>query len=239
MRKYAFIGFMALLFLVSCRFMGRQVRGNGVVKTEEKTVSTFNEVQANGEIRLLVPQGELKPVRIECDENLLQYIEVHQEGSRLVIETRQGVNIHPSGDLNVYVTSPNYKSIEVSGSSDIIGQNKITSTEKVELGASGAGNIEMDIDAPAVDAGISGSGSIKLRGQTRDLDIDLSGAGHAYCFDLQSENTKVGISGAGSAQVHACVSLRAEVSGAGNVTYKGKPTVSQEISGAGNVSSAN
>ena len=54
------------------------------------------------------------------------------------------------------------------------------------------------------------SGSVKLRGQTKDFDIDLSGAGHAYCYDLLTENTTVEISGAGSAQVYASVKLKAE-----------------------------
>ncbi|HEY8733449.1 MAG TPA: DUF2807 domain-containing protein, partial [Puia sp.] len=72
-----------------------------------------------------------------------------------------------------------------------------------------------------------------------DLSLNLTGAGHAYCYDLLTENTKVDISGAGSAQVYASVKLSAEVSGAGNINYKGNPIVSQQISGAGSVNKAN
>ena len=73
----------------------------------------------------------------------------------------------------------------------------------------------MEVDAPKINAGISGSGSVNLKGQAKDLDIDLTGAGHAYCYDLLTENTKVDISGAGSADVYASVKLNAYVSGAG------------------------
>src|SRR5258706_11682089 len=110
---------IALAGLYSCRFMGKRIHGNGNVKSVERSVSPFKEVEANGNIRLIVIQGDLKPVRIESDENLLSYVEVQQEGDRITIQTRPGVNLIPTGDLNVYVTSPTYKSIQVSGSSDI------------------------------------------------------------------------------------------------------------------------
>jgi hypothetical protein len=228
---------VALAALTACRFMGKRVRGNGVMKTEERSVSSFKNVEASGAIKLMVAQGELQPVKLEGDENILPYIEVRQRGDRIEIRTRPGYNISPSNDLTVYVTAPVYNSIEVSGASDIKGQNKISNPEKLELEASGAGDIEMEVDAPEISSKISGSGSIRLKGQTKDLDIDLSGAGHAYCFDLLSENTKVDISGAGSAEVFASVRLDADVSGVGHVQYKGNATnVTQHVTGAGSVS---
>ena len=235
MRKYYFLALIAFSGMVSCRFLGKRIHGNGVIKTVEKPVSSFSEVDAAGDIQLIVIQGDLKPVKLEGDENILSYIEVIQEGDRITIKTKEGVNLVPSGDLKVYVTSPKYKSIEVSGSSDIIGQTKITSTDDLSLEASGAGDIKMDVDAPKIMAGISGTGAINLKGQAKDLEINLSGAGHAYCYDLLTENTKVDISGAGSAQVYASVKLTADVSGAGNISYKGNASVSQQISGAGSV----
>jgi hypothetical protein len=238
MRKYSLPVLIAFLGLASCRFLGKRVHGNGVIKTEERTVSAFNEVHAAGNIQLLVAQGDLKPVRLEGDANILSYIELIQEGERITIKTKEGFNIIPSGDLKVYVTSPTYKSIEVSGSSDIIGQTKITGTDDLSLEASGAGDIKMEVDAPKITAGISGSGSVNLKGQARDFDIHLSGAGHAYCYDLLTENTTVEISGAGSAQLYASVKLTADISGAGNISYKGNASISQQISGAGSVRKA-
>jgi hypothetical protein len=235
MKKIYFLALIGFLGLFSCRFLGKRIHGNGNIKSVDRPVSSFKEVEADGNIKLIVTQGDLKPVRIETDENLISYLEVVQEGDRVTIRPRNGVNLIPSGDLNVYVTSPTFKSIEVSGSSDIVGQNKITSPDELSLGASGAGDIQMEVDAPKVSAGISGSGSVKLRGQAKDFDVDLSGAGHAYCYDLLTENTTVEISGAGSAQVYASVKLKASVSGAGNISYKGNASVSQEISGAGSV----
>ena len=74
MRKLSFLALFAFLALSSCRFMGKRVHGNGVIKTEERTVNAFREVEANGDIKLMVSQGDLKPVKIEGDENILHIL---------------------------------------------------------------------------------------------------------------------------------------------------------------------
>jgi len=237
MRKYIWLFAALPLVMGSCRFVtGKRVHGNGVIKTEERSVSTFKNVEVSGSIDVYVSQGDIKPVKIEGDENLLQYIEVEQEGDKLFVREKQGYNLKPSAEMRIYVTAPVYNNIEVSGACDIIGMTKISNSENLALSASGAGDIKMEVDAPKLSAEISGSGSIDLKGQTKDVDLQLTGAGHAHCYDLLSENTKVDISGAGSAQVYASVKLDAEVSGAGSVSYKGNATnVIQHTSGVGSV----
>ena len=240
MRKYIWL-VIALPLLSSCRhFWGKRVRGNGNIKTEERSVSSFKNVEVSGAINVFVSQGDLKPVKIEGDENLLQYIEVSQEGDKIIVRERHGYNLSPTGDMRIYVTSPVYNNIDVSGACNITGENKITNPEDLSLDVSGAGDIKMEVDAPKIKAEVSGSGSINLKGQTKEAELELTGAGRAHCYDLLSENTRVDISGAGSAEVYASVKLDAEVSGAGTVNYKGNATnVSQHVSGAGSVNKVN
>ncbi len=241
MRKYIWLLMALPLGLSSCHnFFGKRIRGNGVIKTEERSVSSFKSVDVSGAINVYISQGDIKPVKIEGDENLLPLIEVIQEGDRLIVKNKPGYNLSPSTEMKIYVTAPSYRVIEVSGASDIIGETKISNPEDLELHTSGAGDIKMDVDAPKLIAEISGSGSINLKGQTKNVELGLSGAGHAHCYDLLAENTKINISGAGSAEVYASVSLDAEVSGAGSVSYKGNATnVTQHVSGVGNVSKVN
>ena len=235
--KFSALFFSASIVLASCGFGGDRIDGNGSVTTQERTVSAFDEVEVGGNFKVYVIQGELKPVRIEGDQNLLEYIEFEETGDELKSRTRSGVNLHPTGDMKIYLTSPNFKSIQASGASDILSEGKINNDSDIKINVSGAGTIRMNIDAPAIESGISGSGNIELTGETKDLALRISGAGGAKCFDMKAENTKVEISGAGDADVFASVRLEASVSGAGNVSYKGDPkTVDQHVSGAGSVS---
>jgi hypothetical protein len=222
----------------SCRFgMGKKVKGDGNITTQEKQVSSFSEVDVSGAIDLYVTLGDLKPVRIETDQNLQQYIVVRQDGNKIHIDTKDGFRLDPTGKLKVYVTSPSYSDIDVSGACNIIGENKISGNGDLSLNVSGAGGINMEVEVPTLKADISGSGSIALKGKTKDFSCDLTGAANAKCFDLLTENTTIEISGAGDAEVFASIKLDARVSGAGSVKYKGgAASVNQKVSGAGSVS---
>jgi hypothetical protein len=238
MKKFVFLLPVVLLSLASCQdlFFGRRVHGNGIIRTEERNVNLFKNVQVSGNENVYISQGETASLKIEGDENLLPLIEVSQEGDKIYIRTKPGYNINPSKELKIYATAPVYKNIDVSGSCNIIGVSRITNAEGMEMQVSGAGDIKMEVDAPSIRTDISGSGSIFLKGRTRDMEFGLSGAGHAHCYDLLAENVKVDISGAGDAEVYASVKLDAEVSGAGSVSYKGNAAnVNQHVSGAGSV----
>jgi hypothetical protein len=240
MNKFGWIALALTVTIGSCRnIMGKRIHGNGNIKTEDRSVGNFKNVDVSGAAKVMVSQGDKASVKIEGDENLLQYIEVNQEGDRIIVRERPGFRLLPTGDLRVYVTAPIFNRIDASGACDIIGQNKISNPENMEMHVSGAGDIKMEVDAPRLISSISGGGSIYLKGQTKDIDLELTGAGQAHCYELLSENTKVDISGAGSAEVYASVRLQAEVSGAGSVSYKGNASdVNQHVSGAGSVHKA-
>ena len=240
-KKYLWAALILPVFLGSCRhFLGKRVKGNGTIKTEDRSVSGFKEVDASGVSTVFVSQGDQPSVKIECDENLLPYVEVIQEGDKIYIREKNDFNLRPSVNINVYVTSPVYDRIAASGACDIIGRTKISNPDNLELHVSGSGDIKMEVDAPGLKARLSGSGDVELKGHTKDVDLELTGAASAKCYDLLAENTKVDISGAGDAEVFASVRLDASVSGAGSVSYKGNASsVNQHVSGAGSVNKVN
>jgi len=237
MKKLLLLLAVTALMTSSCRYgFGKRVSGNGTIHTDEHTVTDFRNVHVSGGMDVYLVQGDVKPVKIETDDNLLQYIEVIQQGNDLVIRQKKGYNLDPSDKIKIYVTSPVFNHIQLSGAGNIISEAKIINPEDMRIDVSGAGDIKMDVKAPSVKVDMSGAGSISLKGDTKDVDLTLSGAGSAHCFDLLAENSKVNISGVGNAEVYASVSIEAHVSGVGDVKYKGGATnVSQHVSGAGSV----
>ena len=237
MKSFGWILLLGALVMTSCEYMGgKRTSGNGNIITEERSVGEFDRVEVHGAIDVYVSQGSTAPVKVEADENLMKYIIVEERNHQLVVKTKNGYNLRPSKKLKVYLSSPHYSELEVSGACNIIGENKISSDNRLTLGVSGAGDITMEADAPQVEARISGSGNVDLKGNTRDFELELSGAGKARCYELLSENTEVDISGAGSAEVYASVRIDARVSGAGNVRYKGDGSIGEnKVSGAGSV----
>lgn len=226
----------AMLLLTSCsNFMGKRVRGNGKMGSEARTASSFNGVKVSGAIDLYVSTDSTVSIKVDGDENLLNYVIIENDGDMLRIRTKSGINLRPTRGIRVYISAPSYSRLEASGACDIFTENKIISKGTLNVDLSGASDAKLDVNAPGVNVDVSGAGSVTLKGETRDFSVDGSGSTDIKCFELLAENTRVDISGAGNAEVFASVKLDVDVSGAADVKYKGNATVSQRVTGAGSV----
>jgi hypothetical protein len=116
-----------IVTLSSCdMFGGKRVSGNGKIITQDRKVSSFSSIEASGSLKVHIRQDSSSSVRIETDENLMEYVEVHTEGNTLVIKEKDGFNLDPSKELIVYTSAPVYRSVDVSGSGGIISDNIIS-----------------------------------------------------------------------------------------------------------------
>jgi hypothetical protein len=240
MKKLVLVALLGIIVFSSCRFMGgRRVEGNGNIVSREKSVGSFRAVDVSGALNVMVKQDSQQSVRVETDENLHEFLDIHENNGVLYIATRDNVNLDPSNDeIKIYVSAPVYRSLHVSGASSIRGENKLSSDEAFEIDLSGASEIRIDVKAPKIDAELTGASHIQLSGETKDFDIQGSGASEVKCFDLLSENTSIDVSGACSAQVHASVQLKVEASGASEIAYKGSPSINQSVHGASSIRKA-
>ena len=236
MRKFSFLVITASLLFTSCRELGgRRVRGNGHVTTQTRSVTDFDGIYVGGAINVYVKQDSVLSVKVIVDDNLQEFIEVHNEGSTLEIHPANHTNIRSSDKVKVYVSGPTFKSFEVSGASDIYGETPITSNDVLKISASGASGARLDIDAPKIDVDLNGASHVDLRGKTRDLDASASGASKIRAYELLSENTNIDFSGASHGDVFASVKLSGHASGASNVNYKGNASTDISTSGASGI----
>ena len=223
------------MVLTSCNFFEKKVNGNGKVITQEQKLSSFKSIEASGSVKVHIRQDSSSSVKIETDENLLEYLDIHVTGDKLVVREKDGFNLRASKDIIIYTSAPVYSEVSVSGSGDIISDNIISGGEPLALNVSGSGGINVQVALPKVSAEVSGSGDIKLSGTSKEFGASISGSGSIQAFDLITDITTLEISGAANAEVTANQKLDVNVSGSGDVRYKGEAAVSQSISGAGSV----
>lgn len=239
MKNWFFFATTILVF-TSCEFTGgNRIRGNGEIQTETRNAAGFDGIEVSGAIKVFVKQDSVYSVKVEADANLLEYIETKMRDNNLVIRSRNGKNLRPSGSIKVYVSGPSVRQFNASGASSFYGEGRIVANDEIEIDLSGASNADMEIKAPGVSVEVSGASNAKLSGETRDLVVDAAGASKAKCYELLAENAKVDVSGASHAEVFASVELDAKASGASRVKYKGSPAVKgSNTSGAGSVEKA-
>jgi hypothetical protein len=232
--------FLAAIFfsvtLTSCHFgSGRRMDGNGIIKSETRSVGTFNSVDVSGNIDVYVKQDSVASVKIEADENLQEYVHITVDGGVLEINEEDGYDLQSAKGIKVYVSGASFKNFEASGACDIYSENKVTGTNEIGINVSGSSSVKMELNAPAIRAELSGASHLDLKGETKKISLNGSGASGITCFELLSEETHVELSGACNADVFASVKLDVDVSGASHVKYKGNATVTQEASGASSV----
>jgi len=234
MKKIAL--FSLVIFVGGCReIAGERVKGSGHVITENRSISGFNNIDVSGAIDVYVRQDSSTSVKVEADDNILEYIEIHTDGSTLEIYTENNIRLRPSNKIKVYVSNPNYKEIQVSGASSVRCENEITSADVLEVGLSGASEGRLELNAPKISVHLTGASNASVKGKTKDFEGSASGASEIRGFDLLSENANVNASGASHIEIFASVKIDGDASGASSVNYKGNAQSNVGKSGASSV----
>lgn len=234
--KPSFALLLLLIPFAGCRFGPfHVVKGNGDVQKQERSVSNFQSVEANGSFNVYLTQGSDYHLELEGESNLLPYITTRVEGSKLYIRTEHAIDLTTNQDLNIYVTMPKVVSVTLNGAGNIESKTTLTSTDPMAFSLNGSGNVKAAVDAPSVEASIAGAGAYYMSGQTRSVKVDIAGSGDFHGDQLKSEQGKVSIMGSGNAYIFSSVSLDVTIGGSGDVYYYGDPAVSSHVYGSGSL----
>lgn len=239
MKKILINLLFAVVLFPSCMWDGDRIEGNGNVTTVNKSLGDFTGVELHGNYDVYLTEGSPAAARIEADENLQQHIKLQVENGLLKLETTDDARLKARKGIKIYITAPEFNNIQVTSAGSVTGQSKISTDGPLRIACSGAGALELDVDAPEINTSISGAGHIRLAGETKKFSGDVSGIGNISAMGLLTEESNLDISGTGNIEIYASVKLTANISGAGNVKYKGDAQVSRNITGAGNLEKVN
>ncbi|MCK4678103.1 MAG: DUF2807 domain-containing protein [Bacteroidales bacterium] len=238
MNSSLFLVILLLSFLSvssGCHYFIEGVDGNGVVVSEDRPVKPFSAIQIGGAFEVILTQGDKVSLKIEADENLLDYIITDVRGGKLIIETER--EIRNCKELKAYITFVELESLALSGAVEMMGEGRLEFDE-LNIDASGATEINMDITAEVLKMDVSGASEVALSGIADGVYIDASGASELSAGDLETRIFFLDISGAGDATIFVKERLDVTVSGAAHVTYLGDPEfVNRDVSGAGSIKS--
>ena len=198
----------------------RTVYGNHDVVTKERNVGSFSAIKASSGVDVYLKQGDAGPISVEADENLQEYIITEVRNGELNVYT--DANIRRAEKMRVYVTIPEIRSLRSTSAGNIIGQSPVKS-DKLELSASSAGDLKLEVYTSDLRVTISSSGDMTLTGEADKLDADLSSAGDLNAYDLEVREAYVNVSSAGDADVNVTEKITARASSAGDINYRGNP----------------
>jgi len=199
-----------VVLVVGCHLPG--IRGNGQIKTEERPIAAFVNLDAGGAFEIEWQNGP-PAVRVTTDENLLPYVENNVSGDTLHLRTRE--HVWPTHGIKVIISSP------TRAGGKIRGAIKLTVKQ---------------LSGPIFALESKGASEVSLDGNIDRLLADMTGASHLVADGLQAKTAEISTTGAGDAEVAVTDTLKVVITGAGKVTYSGNPpTIKKQITGAGSV----
>ena len=227
--------FLCVQGCVGVVFNRETVRGSGSLSEETHTFTGIAGVRLSTIGELDIRLGDTEELRIEADDNLLQYFEAGMDGDTLEIGTRRGFNLRPSQKVRYTLTLKELDFIGLSSSGNA--HAPALSADHFEISISSSGDLSLDgIDANALRVQISSSGDVDIGDAVADTqDIRISSSGDYRGESVRSGHVTVRLSSGGSARLWAAESLDATLSSSGAVYYRGDPEVSDSHSSSGRV----
>jgi hypothetical protein len=199
-----------VVLVAACHLPG--IRGNGEIKTEERPIGAFANLDAGGAFEIEWQSGS-PALRITTDENLLSYIENDVSNHTLRLRTRE--HLWPTHGIKVIISSPTRTG------GNIKGAVKLTAKQ---------------LSGPMFALESKGASEVLLDGNIDRLLVDMTGASQLAARELQTKTAEISTTGAGDAEVAVTDTLKVVITGAGKVTYSGNPpTIRKQITGAGSI----
>ena len=202
---------------------------------EERKVSRFTELEVSSAFKVILTQGNTEKLLIDASEDDMDQIITEVKGSKLIIRLKSSVFNRQIAGITIYLTFNTLTDIDISGAVEVKGTN-VMSFNDLEIEASGASTVTLNLSAKKLSCDLSGASSANLVGQAARFDLDLSGSSKLDAREFTARESNIDASGASSAQVNVTEKLKVEGSGASNVRYSGNPAiVVSDLSGASSV----
>jgi len=207
MNKITILLAAAVTLFAGC---SRGIKGDGVIKTENRSIPGFSKVEVTGAFKINWSSG--KPaLDISADQNLLPLIETVVNGDTLRIESKE--NLSPTKDITIILSSASLADVQLTGANKFKA-GQITGHD-LKLEATGACSFSVD-------------------GSVAKLEANLTGASYLDAPSLQAQLADVTLVGTSRADVTVSDTLKASVTGASLLTYSGNPkAVVKDITGVG------
>lgn len=203
---------IAALFLSGCHNL---IVGAGEV-TELVTYpdDPISKIELTSDFTVYLTEDTFYQMKVQGYENLVNRVTIVEDNGKLTIGTQQDY-ILEENNIVVFITSPLFTEIKLTGSGSIISTDSITSNT-IEITNNGSGTISVFGDANILNAYSAGSGLTRL------------------CA-MQADTVNAFMLGSGYLSTKPLNLLNAQVQGSGQIQYLGSPTLNFSITGSGSL----
>jgi hypothetical protein len=211
--------------LVSFAVFGQQ--------SEVRNLAAFKGVKAAEAINVYLKKGDKEAVKVEATGTDLNNVITEVTDGYLKIHMKNEKHWRGHDQtVRVYVQYVTLNKISASSAANVFSEGVINS-EFLEVHASSAANVEINLSATGLKVGASSAGEVTLEGKVKSIDADTSSAGVINAYNLASETAEATASSAGSIKLSVTNGLNAHASSGGSIRYRGNPVKTNTNSSSG------
>lgn len=214
---YTFI----IISLFSCQEFVNQKKGNGQITTSKREVTEdFTKIETSEAIAVEIEQAEYNSIEVDTDSNLQNHVKTTISNGILKISLDK--NMIVCNELIVRVKIKELNEIKSSSASSIK-SNTVFKGNTLNIIASSASTIDMEVEYETITVEASSTSDITLRGKTLKLEANASSASTIDASELMSNEVFAKTSSASDIKVYAIVKLDAKAESVGTIASVKRP----------------
>ena len=234
MKKLSIVAVLLSIFGFVFAFSGCQqcIDGRGSIIPQSRKIEKFSEIVLNINADVDVGVSSKTTMQIHAQSNIADAITTKVRGDKLIIDAAPCLgNVEP---VHIKVFTTELTGIKVNGSGMVRTMNPVVVGD-IDMELNGSGEIFADVYTNNINIEIDGSGQIIANGTTNKQKVEITGSGDYKGLGIRANETRVELSGSGTAEVSSLNSLTALVTGSGEILYSGNPRLKTEVTGSGKV----
>lgn len=178
------------------------LKGDGVLRTEKRTVDRFRDIVADGAFDVHILCGDTVALEVTTDSNLIEVIETKVEGEQLNITAKK--SFCTNNGVTVKISTPELRLLQAGGSTDVTFSCPDIVLSQVEFQLRGTANLQAE-------------GSAKQLRVTLHDSTELEGTG------LKAETVEIEANDSSDATIFVTHKLSGTSRDTSSVTYYGSP----------------
>lgn len=235
----AIVAIIVALLFGSCQYtfdLGDSIKGSRKVVTENRPVSgNFTHIEVGQGIDVEVTQSNIKSIKVEADDNIIEYITTDIVDGTLIIAMDK--NVKNTKSRTVYVSLPIIESLRTSSGASIESENTLVVTS-LDVKATSGSDITLQVEAENISCETSSGSEIDIKGKALKLQADSSSGSNIEANELLTNDVNASSSSGSSIDVHPILNLEAKASSGSDITYHNTPkTLTKKASSGGSVHS--
>jgi predicted small secreted protein len=221
--------------LTALQGVGKTVAGSGNVVEETREVSGVSGVQLATIGDMVIELGDEESLRIEAEDNLMEYFETEVRNGKLIIGTQDNVSLNNTKPVKYTLLVTGLDTIEISSIGNIEAPD--LQAEQFTINMDSTGDLNMgELIADTLEVDMDSTGNLNIAGgEVSSQNITIDSTGNYMAEELASKNADVRLNSTGNATIWVRDQLKANLNSTGNVRYRGNPTVDATTNSTGDV----